>query len=100
MKDIEVETMKHEETETSKDKNKSPRPEPGAFVQITINGISKKIHRGRQTVVEIKNLGGVPLADELEQLIDKKLVPLADDGSVVIKGKEVFMSHVRSGGSS
>lgn len=100
MKDLEVETAKTKETETSKGKDKPPRPEPGVFVQITINGISKSIHRGRQTVVEIKNLGGIPLADELEQLIDKKLVPLADDGAVTIKGKEVFMSHVRSGASS
>lgn len=100
MKDIEVETMKTKETETPKGKDKPPRPEPGAFVEITINNNPKTIHRGRQTVVEIKNLGGVPLADELEQLIDKKLVPLADDGAVTIKGKEVFMSHVRSGGSS
>jgi hypothetical protein len=80
--------------------DKPPRPEPGPEVHITINGASKQIHRGRQTVVEIKTVGGVPLADELEQLLDGKLTPLPDDGSVVIKGGETFMSHVRSGGSS
>jgi hypothetical protein len=79
---------------------KPPRPEPGPEVHITINGVSKLIHRGRRTVVEIKTLGGVPLADELEQLIDGKLTPLPDDGGVTIKGGETFMSHVRSGGSS
>jgi hypothetical protein len=77
-----------------------PKPEPGSDVHITINGVSKLIHRGHQTVVNIKKLGGIPLADELEQLIDGKLTPLADDGAVTIKGGEVFMSHVRSGGSS
>lgn len=77
-----------------------PHPEPGPEVHITINGVPRLIHRGRRTVVEIKKLGEVPLADELEQLIDGKLTPLPDDGTVTIKGKEVFVSHVRSGGSS
>jgi hypothetical protein len=80
--------------------DKPPRPEPGPEVHITINSVSKLIHRGRRTVVEIKTLGGVPLADELEQLVDGKLTPLPDDGSVTIKGGEVFVSHVRSGGSA
>jgi hypothetical protein len=80
--------------------DKPPRPEPGPEVHITINGASKTIHRGRQTVAEIKKVGGVPLADELEQLVDGKLTPLPDDGAVTIKGGEVFMSHIRSGGSS
>ena len=69
-------------------------------VNITIKGVTKSIHRGRQTVVEIKNLGGVPLADDLEQQIDGKLTPLADDGAVTIKGGEIFLSHPKDGGSS
>ena len=77
-----------------------PRPEPGPEVHITINGVSRLIHRGRQTVAEIKKVGEVPAADELEQLINGKLTPLPDDGAVTIKGGEIFMSHVRSGGSS
>jgi hypothetical protein len=85
---------------TGRQGDKPPRPEPGPEVHITINGASKLIHRGRQSVVEIKKVGGVPLADELEQLVDGKLTPLPDDGAVTIKGGEVFMSHVRSGGSS
>ena len=36
-------------------------------VDIQINGVTKSIHRGHQTVVEIKTLGGVPLADDLDQ---------------------------------
>jgi len=78
----------------------APKPEPGPEVHITINGESRLIHRGRQTVVEIKQAGDVPLADELEQVVDGKLTPLADDGAVTINGGEIFMSHVRSGGSS
>lgn len=80
--------------------DKPPRPEPGPEVHITVNGVSHSIHRGRRTVAEIKTVGQVPLAEELEQVIEGKLTPLPDDGSVVIKGREVFMSHVRDGGSS
>lgn len=77
-----------------------PRPEPVPDVKITINKVVKKISSGRHTVVEIKKLGDVPQADELEQLVDGKLKPLPDDATVNIKGGEIFMSHVRSGGSS
>jgi len=69
-------------------------------VIIFVDGKEAKIHRGRRTVAEIKVAGSVPLADELSQVIDKKITPLADDGSVVIKGDEVFVSNRRSGGSS
>jgi hypothetical protein len=88
-----------EETQQQKQPDR-PRPEPGPEVHITINAVSRVIHRGRRTVVEIKTLGEVPLADELEQSVDGKLTPLPDDGAVTIKGGEVFVSHVRSGGSS
>lgn len=74
--------------------------ESGPIVNITINGVSKPIHRGSQLVSEIKQLGNVPLADDLNQLIDGKLVPLPDDGRVTIKGDEVFISQPKSGGSS
>lgn len=70
------------------------------IVSITVNGNECKIHRGRQTVAEIKRGGNVPAADELSQIIDGKITPLADDGSVVIKGGEIFVSNVRSGSSS
>lgn len=76
------------------------QPQPGVFVEITINNAAKRIHRGRHTVAEIKTAGGVPLADELDQLIDNNLTELPDNGSVTIKGGEIFVSHVRSGGSS
>jgi hypothetical protein len=75
-------------------------PQPGPNVEITINNIPKTIHRGHQTVAEIKTVGDVPQADELEQLINNKLTPLPDDGAVTIKGGEVFLSHVRDGGSA
>jgi hypothetical protein len=75
-------------------------PHPGPTVTVTINGVERSIHRGHQTVAAIKTVGGVPLADDLDQLIDGKLTPLPDDGAVTIKGCEVFVSHVKDGGSS
>jgi hypothetical protein len=69
-------------------------------VSISINGVTKQIHRGSHLVAEIKVLGGVPLADDLEQVIDGKLTPLPDDGRVTIKGGEIFVSHPKDSGSS
>ena len=70
------------------------------MVTITINSVEREIHRGRQQVSEIKRTGEVPLADQFEQVIDGKLVPLADDAAVTIKGGEEFVSHPRDSGSS
>jgi len=69
-------------------------------VKITINDSEKEIHRGNQSVVEIKNIGQVQLNYMLEQLIDGKLTPLDDNGSVVIKGGEIFIGHIKDGASS
>jgi hypothetical protein len=69
-------------------------------VIITVNRVERKIHRGNQPVSEIKRVGQVPAGEILEQLIDGKLIPLADSGHVVIKGGEIFFSHVPDGGSS
>lgn len=81
-------------------KEKPDEIETGPMVTITVNNEPKEIHRGRQTVAEIKKAGGVLLTDELEQIISGKLTPLPDDGAVTIKGGEVFISHPRDSGSS
>jgi hypothetical protein len=70
------------------------------FVTIKVNGKDVEIHRGSQTVAAIKTAGGVPQADELEEVVDGKLVPLSDGGSVTIKGSEKFVGHPRDSGSA
>ena len=70
------------------------------YVEIIVNGDPYKIHRGHQTVPEIKTAGKVSLVDKLEQVLNGELVPLDDNGSIVIKGGEEFKSHVPSGGAS
>jgi len=82
------------------DTSKDNGHEHGPLVTITVDTKTYKIHRGHQTVVEIKTIGGVPLAFELEQLVDGKLTPLPDDGAVTLKGGEVFLSHPKDGGAS
>jgi hypothetical protein len=69
-------------------------------VTITVNNEPWKIHRGRRTVVEIKISGHVPIADDLEQIIDGQMHLLQDDGHVVIHGRELFVSHPKSTSSS
>ena len=82
----------------SKNTKKDPRGKSN--VCITVDNVELEIHRGRQTVVEIKTLAGVLLADELNQLIDGVLTLLPDDGSVTIKGGEVFVSQPPTGAAS
>lgn len=75
-------------------------PPIGLPVDITVNGTVVQIHSGRRTVVQVKDAGHVAHADVLEQVIHGQLNELPDDGSVVIKGHEVFVSHVRGSSSS
>src|SRR5262245_50930256 len=77
-----------------------PHPDTGPTVEIFVDRRPFQIHRGHQTVEKIKDVGKVPLAYELDQFIDGKLVHLADDGAVTIKGGEQFFSHPRDNASS
>lgn len=70
------------------------------YVEIMVNDNLYKIHRGNQSISEVKTAGNVPLADKLDQVVNGKLIPLDDNGSIVIKGGEEFKSHVQSGGAS
>lgn len=74
--------------------------EHGRYVTIMVNNVPISIHRGHRTVEEIKAAANVPLADDLEQIIDGKLTPLPDDGAVTLKGGEQFISHPKGGSSS
>jgi hypothetical protein len=72
----------------------------GLEVIITINNKPYEVHRGRQTVVYLKEIGGVPQNYELDEVKDGQLVRLDDDDSVTIKGCEVFKSNLKVGHSS
>ena len=83
-----------------KDKEHNDHPQTGPNVTITVNNKEVSIHRGHKTVAEIKSAGNVPLADDLNQLLDGKLTHLPNDGFVTIKGGEVFFSQPKTGGDS
>jgi hypothetical protein len=55
---------------------------------------------GPYEVATFKKVCGIPLADDLDQLVNRKLKPIADDATIDIEGCEIFISHVKDGGSS
>jgi len=75
-------------------------PQTGPDVTITIDNKVFTVHRGNITIAELKAIASIPAAYEVEQIIDGTLTPLRDDGHVVLKGDERFVSHPRAGASS
>ncbi|HYX10011.1 MAG TPA: hypothetical protein VE912_25010 [Bacteroidales bacterium] len=69
-------------------------------VTITINGETISISKGVHKVTELKSLGNIAQADDLEELKNGKLHLLADNASTNIKGDEVFVSHPKDSASS
>lgn len=69
-------------------------------VMISVNDKPVEIHRGRREVSEIKAKSGVPAADTLAQVVNGELKPLPDDGSIVIRGEEVFLSYPKDAAAS
>ncbi|WP_425291211.1 multiubiquitin domain-containing protein [Spirosoma linguale] len=69
-------------------------------VVIRINNVEHKIRRGTYTVTQLKKIGNVKASDEMDALEGHKLTPLDDAATVVIKGDEQFISHVRDGSSA
>ncbi|RYC66554.1 multiubiquitin domain-containing protein [Spirosoma sordidisoli] len=69
-------------------------------VVIRINNVEFKIKRGAYTVAQLKKIGNVKASDEMDALEGHNLTPLDDAATVVIKGGEQFIAHVRDGSSS
>lgn len=82
------------------DEEKKQGKEEKKEVEIMINGEKFRISRGEHSVEEIKKLGGVPLADILNELVKDSLVPLKDDGSVKVKDGDEFVSHPKDSSAS
>ena len=81
----------------------NPHPADGAdnrLVPVTVDGEIKHVRRGKYLVSEFKATIGVPADYELDEVVAGEFRPLADDATIHIKGEEVFVSHVRRGGSS
>ncbi|MBL8799388.1 MAG: hypothetical protein JNM56_36230 [Planctomycetia bacterium] len=69
-------------------------------VTIHVNNEEVFLHPGRYAVATLKKLAGVPLADDLDELVECQLKPVPDDATVHIRGCEIFVSHIKDGGSS
>lgn len=70
------------------------------LVTITVDNVAKEIAPGEYVVSVLKEKVGVPPNYELEQVKNGRMVPLDDNAKIHIHGGEVFISHVRRGGSS
>jgi len=70
------------------------------LVCVTVDGKPHEVRRGEYIVAEFKKLVGVDAARELDEVVHGELKPLDDNAHIHIKGGEVFISHVRTGGSS
>jgi len=69
-------------------------------VTVKVDGHAKHVPPGTYVVSEFKVLVGVDPSRALDEVLDGRLKPLRDDQQITIKGGEVFVSHVRHGGSS
>jgi hypothetical protein len=72
----------------------------GHEVSVTIDNRKVEIQAREYVVSQLKAALGVDASRELEQVIGGNLVPLDDNAKIHIRGGEVFVSHVRGGGSS
>ena len=90
---------KHQETEQSEKKDVHPDPDKGKVV-VTVDKKPHRVHRGEYLVSTFKELVGVSADRALDEVIDGQFKPLNDTDRIHIRGGEIFVSHVRTGGSS
>lgn len=69
-------------------------------VKVPFNNKEVFVHAGELSVETLKRLAGIPLTDDLDQLVGSKIVPLPDNGQVHLTGCEIFLHHPKDGGSS
>jgi hypothetical protein len=81
----------------SEDGHGQPQREP---VEVTIDGRKVAIEPGRYVVTRLKELLGVPPDYELDRVVGQEFKKLDDAETVQVHKGEVFVSHVRRGGSS
>lgn len=75
-------------------------PHHGHLVDITVDGSHQSIPPGEYRVSHLKTLIRVPADYELDLVVHGEFRPLDDNAEIEVKAHEVFVSHVRRGGSS
>lgn len=90
----------------SAEKDKQSRPDvppphdKGHTITITVDDEPKEVKPGSRLVSEFKKEVGVDVGKALDQVVNGEFKPLNDSDRVHPKGGEIFVSHVRTGGSS
>lgn len=90
------EEHKHHEHHKHGDHDK---PEP-KLVEVTIDGHKREIPGGHYVVSKLKAVLGVPADYELDKVVGREFKELPDGDTVEVVKGEVFVSHVRRGGSA
>ena len=72
----------------------------GKLVTVTVDTKPHTVRKGRYIVSDFKRLVGVDPTYQLDEVVNGQFVELKDTEKVAIKGKEVFVSHVRGGAAS
>lgn len=81
--------------------NGPPGGPPGhAVVTIMINGNPVRLERGTYTVAQLKDKGGIPACDELNEVRGGRAHPIPNPDRVHIEGGEIFESSPGSCTSS
>lgn len=70
------------------------------LVEVVIDGQKKEIPGGHYEVAKLKVLLGVPADYELDKVVGREFKELPDGDTVEVVKGEVFVSHVRRGGSA
>jgi len=70
------------------------------LVDVTIDNKPKTIQAGTYTVTQLKEVLKVDPNRVLDEVISGEFKELPDNGTVHVKGGEIFVSHVRQGQSS
>jgi hypothetical protein len=71
------------------------------FVEVSIDGAPKRIHRGSYALPDLKQALGVDASLDLDVIEkDGAFHTIGDNERTTVKEGEKFISHVKKGGSS
>jgi hypothetical protein len=101
LKDVvaELERVEHDVERAEHDLHEAERHHTHE-VLVTVDREPHKVPAGRYLVSDFKLIVGVAANRELDLIRDGKLEPLPDDSHIEICHHEVFVSHVKTGGSA
>ncbi len=91
--------MENESTQNAQQKQVRPDSDKKA-ITVTVDKKPHQVERGEYLVSEFKRLVSVAADRALDEVVDGHFKPLKDTDQIHIHGGEVFVSHVRTGGSS